>query len=244
MKSERGNGSLPQLLVESSTLTHRALESMTAAIRNGHLAPGELYSVTMLAEEFGVSRTPVREALLVLEREGVVRFERNRGVRVLEITVQDLSAIFGLRLLLEVPAASHACRLIDQIGREALRDELAAMRQAASLGDESDFMYHDRNFHESILRAAGNERLTAMIGNLRDHVRRRGPSTVGQTRDLTSILAEHEAIMEAIEAQDPERTAVAMRDHISRTAELLIRQEGGTDSDVASALWAVVASLG
>ena len=243
MTSAKGNGSLTPLLVESSTLTQQALESMTTAIRDGQLAPGELYSVTMLAEEFGVSRTPVREALVVLERQGVVRFERNRGVRVLEVTVRDLSEIFSLRLLLEVPAAARACELLDEAGRTTLRSELDAMRDAASLGDESEFMYHDRNFHEAILKAAGNERLTAMIGSLRDHVRRRGPSTVGQTRDLAAIFAEHEAIMDGIQSQDPARAAAAMRDHVSRTAELLIRQEGGADDDVASALWPVIPPL-
>jgi DNA-binding GntR family transcriptional regulator len=68
---------------------------------DGRLEAGERYSVAQLAERFGVSRTPVREALLVLERQGVVRFERNRGVRVLETTAHDLEEVFALRLLLE-----------------------------------------------------------------------------------------------------------------------------------------------
>ena len=80
-----------------------------------------------LAERFGVSRTPVREALLLLERQGVVRFERNRGVRVLETSVHDLEEVFTLRLLLEVPATYRACGLLTAEDLDALERELAAM---------------------------------------------------------------------------------------------------------------------
>ena len=100
---------LESLTGDRSTLTTRALEALRAAIVDGRLVAGERYSVAQLAERFGVSRTPVREALLVLERQGVVRFERNRGVRVLETTAHDLEEVFALRLLLEVPATRRAC---------------------------------------------------------------------------------------------------------------------------------------
>lgn len=229
---------LTPLSVEASTLSERAAESIRAAIDSGHLEPGELYSVAMLADEFGVSRTPVREALLVLERQGMVRFERNRGVRVLETTLQDLSDIFGLRLMLEVPASRQASRCLDDAGIAAVRTELTAMRRAAEIDDEAEFMHHDRSFHGHILAASGNQRLTSMIGNLRSHIRQRGVSTVGRTRSLAVILSEHEAIMEALEARDPDRTAKAMRNHIVSTGQLLIEQQGGTESDMSWVRWA------
>jgi DNA-binding GntR family transcriptional regulator len=104
-----GEGSLQSLTLDHSTLAARAHDAIRAAIVDGRLAAGERYSVARLAERFGVSRTPVREALLLLERQGVVRFERNRGVRVLETSVHDLEEVFTLRLLLEVPATYRAC---------------------------------------------------------------------------------------------------------------------------------------
>lgn len=210
---------------DHSTLTSRALDALRAAIVDGRLAPGERYSVAQLAERFGVSRTPVREALLVLERQGVVRFERNRGVRVLETTAHDLEEVFALRLLLEVPATRRACELLDAAGMAALECELAAMERLAREADEGAFMAHDRRFHEIVLESSGNRRLTAIVGQLRDSVRFRGASTVGRSRDLQAILEEHVAILDALRAGDARGAANAMRRHLRTTGRLLIAQE-------------------
>jgi DNA-binding GntR family transcriptional regulator len=216
---------LETLAGDRSTLTTRALEALRAAIVDGRLEAGERYSVAQLAERFGVSRTPVREALLVLERQGVVRFERNRGVRVLETTAHDLEEVFELRLLLEVPATRRACELLSADDLAALDHELAAMSALAREGDEGAFMAHDKAFHEVILRASGNRRLTTIVSQLRDHVRFRGASTVGRSRDLDAIRSEHVAILEALHARDPRAAADAMRAHLLETGRLLLAQE-------------------
>lgn len=216
---------LEVLAGDRSTLTTRALEALRAAIVDGRLAAGERYSVAQLAERFGVSRTPVREALLVLERQGVVRFERNRGVRVLETTAHDIEEVFALRLLLEVPATRRACVLLDDDDLAALDHEIRAMATLAPEGDEGAFMAHDRRFHEIILRGSGNRRLAGIVAQLRDLVRFRGASTVGRSRDLEAILAEHVTILDALRARDPAAAADAMRAHLLETARLLLAQE-------------------
>jgi DNA-binding GntR family transcriptional regulator len=216
---------LESLSGDRSTLTTRALEALRAAIVDGRLEAGERYSVAQLAERFGVSRTPVREALLVLERQGVVRFERNRGVRVLETTAHDLEEVFALRLLLEVPATRRACALLSDDDLDALDHELSAMAALAREGDEGDFMAHDKRFHEIILRASGNRRLTTIVSQLRDLVRFRGASTVGRSRDLRAILSEHVVILDALRARDADGAANAMRAHLVETGRLLLAQE-------------------
>jgi DNA-binding GntR family transcriptional regulator len=216
---------LENLTVDRSTLTTRALEALRAAIVDGRLGAGERYSVAQLAERFGVSRTPVREALLVLERQGVVRFERNRGVRVLETTAHDLEEVFALRLLLEVPATRRACELLSEDDLAALAHELAAMAALAEEGDEGAFMAHDKRFHEVILRGSGNRRLTTIVSQLRDLVRFRGASTVGRSRDLQAILSEHVVILDALRARDSAAAADAMRAHLLETGRLLLAQE-------------------
>ncbi len=200
---------LESLHDDRSTLAGRALDALPAAIADGRLVAGERYSVAGLAVRFGVSRTPVREALLLLERQGVVRFERNRGVRVLETTAHDLEEVFSLRLLLEVPATRRACE-----------------------GDEGAFMAHDKRFHEVILRASGNLRLAAFISRLRDVVRHRGASMVGRGRDLGAILAEHVVILEALRARDPAAAAQAMRRHLDETGRLLLAQGHAAAADL------------
>jgi DNA-binding GntR family transcriptional regulator len=226
---------LESLTGDRSTLTTRALEALRAAIVDGRLEAGERYSVAQLAERFGVSRTPVREALLVLERQGVVRFERNRGVRVLETTAHDLEEVFALRLLLEVPATRRATELLSKDDLAALDHELTAMSALAREGDEGAFMAHDKAFHEVILRASGNRRLTTIVSQLRDHVRFRGASTVGRSRDLDAIRSEHVAILDALRARDPRAAADAMRAHLLETGRLLLAQES---APVAGLPWA------
>jgi DNA-binding GntR family transcriptional regulator len=211
-------------LAAPQTLATHARTAVLAAIGDGRLEPGGRYSVAQLAEQLGVSRTPVREALLVLEREGRVRFERNRGVRILAPTAHDIAEVFELRLLLEVPTTAAAS---DRVDLDALAAELAAMESAAEAGDEATFMDRDERFHAVILAASGNRRLVAAVARLRDAVRGRGASTVGRSRTLAEILGEHRAILEALRAGDAERAAAAMRYHLRRTGDLLVAQEGG-----------------
>ena len=211
-------------LAAPQTLAAHTRHAVLAAIADGRLEAGGRYSVAQLAEQLGISRTPVREALLVLEREGRVRFERNKGVRVLETTAVDVAEVFELRLLLEVPATARACGIVET---GALQAELDGMGEAARAGDEAAFMDRDERFHELILLAAGNRRLAAIVGGLRDTVRGRGASTVGRSRSLDEIQAEHGAILDALRAGDGDRAGAAMRYHLRRTGDLLAAQYGG-----------------
>ena len=214
-----------------TTLTDRATDALRTAIVEGRLRAGELYSVAQLADQLGVSRTPAREALLLLERQGMVRFERNRGARVLETSARDVDEIFALRLLLEVPAAEAAARrAAAREGDElltALERELVEMAARLDPPNENAFMGHDRAFHQLLLDAAGNGRLAAIVEDLRDHVHLRGVSTVGRGRDLRAIYDEHVAIVEALRTGDPPAVGEAMRRHLERTRELLVRAAGG-----------------
>lgn len=204
------------------TLTDRATDALRDAIVDGRLRAGELYSVAQLAEQLGVSRTPAREALLLLERQGMVRFERNRGARVLESSARDIDEIFALRLLLEVPAAREAAGRMGEGEIAAVAAELAAMRARLDPPDETAFMTHDRRFHELLLAGAGNHRLVGIVADLRDHVHLRGASTVGRGRDLRAIYDEHVRVVEALRDGDPDAVAEAMREHLEQTRRLLV----------------------
>ncbi|WP_370467434.1 GntR family transcriptional regulator [Pseudonocardia hydrocarbonoxydans] len=205
----------------------RVLGALRTAVISGELAPGSLHSVQQLATQLGVSRTPVREALIQLAQQGIVRFERNRGVRVLQTSLHDLEEVFALRLLLEVPATRRACALLDATGRRDLRRIFRAMERAADADDEFALWEHDRRFHRAVLEASGNRRLAQYVDGLRDTVLRRGVSTARSSRSLHDIVAEHVVILERIEAGDPDGAAAAMHAHVRHTAELLIAQESG-----------------
>jgi DNA-binding GntR family transcriptional regulator len=184
-----------------------------------------MHSVGDLSEELGVSRTPVREALIELASRGMVRFERNRGVRILQTSVSDLEEIFELRMLLEVPATHKAIERMDMDAERALAAEVVAMAKAAKAGDESSLWIHDRRFHHRLILEAGNQRLADYVDALRDMVLVRGVTTAGRTRSLDEITDEHRVIMESVTTRNADASAEAMRTHIEHTRRLLIAQE-------------------
>jgi DNA-binding GntR family transcriptional regulator len=214
-----------------ANLTAKAVEALHSSIVSGELAPGSLYSVTTLAEQLSVSRTPVREALIKLAEQGMVRFE-NRGIRVLQTSAHDIEEVFSLRLLLEVPATVRSTQLFTTVDRCNLRAAYAAMLRAAESGDEQEMMGHDRRFHAILLEGSGNLRLSRFVDGLRDMVLLRGISTSSH-RSLPEIAKEHEPILRHVEARSAREAAEAMRTHLLRTATVLITQESGSSDTVA-----------
>jgi DNA-binding GntR family transcriptional regulator len=205
--------------------TQEVLEVVRASIIAGELVSGELYSVADLAETLEVSRTPVREALIELATRGMVRFERNRGVRILGTSIHDLEEIFEIRLMLEVPAARRAVGRMLPVEVKGLRSHLTSMQRAAESGDVARLWVHDRQFHRALMIASGNRRLAEYVDTLRDMVLVRGVTTAGRARSLEAIVAEHRAILDRVEAGDADGTAAALGAHIEQTSRLLIAQE-------------------
>jgi DNA-binding GntR family transcriptional regulator len=204
-------------------LQAQARTEIKSAIIEGRLEAGSLTSVRALAELLGMSRTPVREALVDLANDGLVQFERNRGVRVQATQIHDIEEIFDLRLMLEVPAVRRAVPLCTPAEIETLERELGAME--ARLDNETDFMHHDRAFHDVLLQTLGNARLVQFVDGLRDQTQIRGFSTVGRSRPLREIVTEHRRILRAVKRGDAEAAADAMQKHIERTFQLLRSQE-------------------
>jgi len=208
----------------SPSLTERTIEAVREGIRTGALVPGELYSVYQLAAELGVSRSPVRDALLRLAETGMVRFERNRGFRVLVPGARELAELLAVRLALEVPAARRAARSAGPVDHSKLRVEYQAMEEAAAAGDEPLFLKHDQRLHSLILELAGNSYVLRVIDNLRDATRLVGASTIEHSRTLRDVQREHLPIIEALEGNDPGWAAFAMEHHLTETGRLLLRE--------------------
>ena len=213
---------LMPLAPNAPSLTERTIEAVRDAIRTGILMPGELYSVYQLATELGVSRSPVRDALLRLAETGMVRFERNRGFRVLLPSPQDLAEMIAIRLALEVPAARRAALRTGPADVDALNAACRAMELAAATGDEAIFMLHDQRLHALILDLAGNGYARRIIDNLRDATRLTGASTVESSRSLADVYAEHLPIVTALTQHNAEGAALAMQHHLEQTGRLLL----------------------
>ncbi|MBG6185641.1 DNA-binding GntR family transcriptional regulator [Arthrobacter sp. CAN_A214] len=221
------------------TLTDRTIDAVREGIRNGTLVPGELYSVYRLANELGVSRSPVRDALLRLAETGMVAFERNRGFRVVLPDARELAEIIAVRLALEVPAAERAAVRASTADHVALHAEYAAMQASVTAGDDAAFLLHDQRFHTLLLELAGNAHATRIIENLRDATRLVGTSTIRTSRSLDDVYREHQPILDAIQQGDPSAAGAAMRRHLESTGWLLLREAaGGSEASTDSnALW-------
>jgi DNA-binding GntR family transcriptional regulator len=253
-----------QPTVVTASVSEQIMSVIRDAIVKGKLAPGELYSVEQVASMLGlsVSRTPVREALVRLVDAGLVSFERNRGVRILQPNVHDLEELFQLRLMVEVPAAFRAAQGIDDFLAYRLEGEIDAMARAVkasqdiekvSAADESDnkdrneqltrivqdFIEHDTLFHELIISAAGNQKLVRTVRIWRDMITALGGWRLTQARSLEALLTEHQDILETIRNKDCHATARTMYCHIKETGNVLMKelQKELPDSDDFDPRW-------
>jgi len=185
-----------------------------------------------VAEEFGVSQAPVREALRELELLRLVVSEPFRGARVRQVSPRDLAEIYPVRAALEdVAARAAAPAFAGHV--EALREELEGMRTAARQFNVHDFIAHDVAFHRLIVEASGNETLQELWRSL--HVDLRTTITlVTHVEDLAEVAESHVPVLEALESGDAGRAASVLRSHIESFAEW-VPDPGAKDDDGRSA---------
>jgi DNA-binding GntR family transcriptional regulator len=204
----------PMDRLESSSLRDQALRAIRARIVSGSLRPDQLYVLGAVASQLGVSVTPVREAVLELEREGLVELARNRGFRVREMTERDLDEIIEVRVMLEVGAVRKIADGGLMTDAPRLRSLAAETEQSARDGDWVGFLDHDRDLHIGILSHLGNERLIQVVRTLRDQSRLYGLEKVAGTERLLESTREHFLLLEAIEQGRPAEAASIMERHL------------------------------
>jgi DNA-binding GntR family transcriptional regulator len=218
--------------------TDRVHALLREEIVTGQLAGGSLHSIYGLAERLGVSRTPVRDAVLRLADAGMVTIERNRGVRIRGLSVQDIWEVFEARLLLEVPAAAHAARHGSAELLQELGERVHGLTGAAEEHDTAEFMRLDRQLHRAIVLSTGNQRLADMVESLRDATQAHGVSTIDRSRSIRDVQVEHLPIVDAIRRRDADAAAALMRDHLTTTALLLMRQVAAASGEAVPDEWA------
>ena len=201
------------------TLTPRALyeevaEQLRQRIFRRELEPGSWIDELKIAEEFGISRTPLREALKVLAAEGLVTMKLRRGAYVTEVSEQDLQEVYHLLALLEsdaagVVAARAAPAQIAEL--QALHAELAA-----ATADRDRFFVLNERFHMRLLELANNRWRNQMVADLRKVMKLNRHNSLLRQGRIEESLREHAGILGALQARDGERAAAAMLDHFSQ----------------------------
>ncbi|MEY4171288.1 MAG: hypothetical protein RLZ94_2361 [Actinomycetota bacterium] len=199
---------------ERTSLRERVAESLRAALVSGRMVPGTTYSIPALAEQFGVSATPVREAMLDLVNEGIMAAVPNKGFRVVELSDAELDQITELRRLLEVPTVGELAGAIDRAAVRRLRALADAVSDAARRGDVVGYVEADRELHLALLAEAGNPRLVEMVGRLRDQSRLYGLEQLAAEGVLVDSAAEHMRLIDALESGDRRAAERVMAHHL------------------------------
>jgi DNA-binding GntR family transcriptional regulator len=203
--------------VEKISLRERVGRALRAAIVSGEMEPGVVYSAPSLGARFGVSPTPVREAMLDLVREGLVETVANKGFRVTAIAEHDLDEITELRLLIEPPVVAKVTRSIPAADLPALRQMAQAIVDRAVEGDLVEYTEADRLFHQRLLGYSNNVRVVNLVSDLRAHTRLYGLAGLLERGELESVGREHLAIVDTIESRDPRAVEKIVRNHIRQT---------------------------
>ncbi|MFC4495709.1 GntR family transcriptional regulator [Streptomyces ovatisporus] len=192
------------------------------AVLDRRYAGGMLLTEGELAQAVGVSRTPVREALLRLEAEGLLRLYPKKGALVLPVSAQEITDVVETRLLVEQHAARKSSDPVHAGLISRLEELLEEQRAHAEAGDLTAFAVSDRCFHAEIVRNTGNEILTRLYDQLRDRQLRMGVAMMyAQPDRIAKSIAEHAEIMEAVRAGDAEAAAGAVRRHVTWVRHLV-----------------------
>lgn len=210
-------------------LRELVLDAIREAIISGTLKPRERLMEIQLAEELGVSRTPIREALRKLELEGFIVMVPRKGAYVADFSFKDIADVFEIRAALESLAAGLAAERITDEELENMERLLAEKAEAIVRDDMDKLIEVDTKFHEAIYQASRNKRLWAIINNLREQIQRCRTTSLAVPGRRKESLEEHRVIVEAIQSRDPVLSRQVAQDHIENAENSLIesiKQDG------------------
>ncbi|MFF8192723.1 GntR family transcriptional regulator [Streptomyces bobili] len=206
----------PRPVVQRSSVRGQILDALRTALVTGELKPGEVYSAPALGERFGVSATPVREAMQQLALEGAVEVVPNRGFRVIVRGTRELTELAEVRALIEVPVMLRLARTVPAERWTELRPVAEATVRAAASGCRATYAESDRAFHRAVLALCGNDQLVSVAEDL--HRRSQwplvgGPVSHGRAADLMADAAQHLTLLEALGAGDVDVVQALVREH-------------------------------
>ncbi|MBG0832899.1 GntR family transcriptional regulator [Planomonospora sp. ID67723] len=196
------------------SLREQVADALRAALITGEMRPGVVYSAPALAAQFGVSATPVREAMLDLTKEGLVEAVRNKGFRVTELSGRDLDELTEIRRLVEVPTVARLADASRAEGFEELRPLARRIVEAAEQGDLLGYVDADLRFHLALLSLAGNAHLVEVVRDLRTRARLYGLGALRERGVLSDSAREHLDLLDLLAAGDTGGCERLMREHI------------------------------
>jgi len=199
-------------------LTKMAYDALRNSILTNRLTSDVVYNEKGLAEQLGISRTPVREALLELSSQGLVSFLPRKGVVVNKFTREDIEDIFELRYVIELASVKKICLTWTSDDLFPLEQCLEKQKQILSqMENPIAFMEIDRDFHVAISRLTGNGRLVAIMQNIRDILQLMGVRALTARGRMELVILEHSNILEAIKKRNVEEALLRMSVHLDQS---------------------------
>ncbi|PKM81444.1 MAG: GntR family transcriptional regulator [Firmicutes bacterium HGW-Firmicutes-14] len=212
----------PVTLDNYKPLREIVFETLREAIISATLRPGERLMEIQLAEEMGVSRTPVREAIRKLELEGFVVMIPRKGAYVAGISMKDIADVFEIRAALEALAAGLAAERITEEELEQLERILVKIGECVKDNDLEKLVEVDTEFHEALFKASRNERLAQIVSNLREQIQRFRQASLSTPGRMKFAFEEHKKIVEAVSERNVERAQALAIEHIENAENSML----------------------
>lgn len=212
-------------LLRSASLATAAQQEIERLILGGELPPGAKLTEAVLSERLGVSRGPIREAFRRLEEAGLVRQEKNRGVFVRDIALDEAAEIYDLRAVMDELAGRRLAQAITAEQARALRGIVERMEQAARVDDADAYHLLNLEFHDRVVEFAGNRKMASMYRKLVKELALARRRNLGEELALPHSAAEHRQILKAIASGDPEVAGRALFEHAESSKQRMLRNE-------------------
>lgn len=205
--------------IQHRVLYQEAADRIRALIEHGMLGPGEKISEKQLCEKFGISRTPLREALKVLSSEGLVEMLPNRGARVSRLTLSDVKQTYDIMGALEGLSGETACRNITDAELARICELHDEMMEHFRRKELQAYFRANQEIHEGLLAASRNELLQEMYNNLSQRIKRIRYSMEMSDAFWNKAVSDHEEMIEALRERNGKRLGDILRHHLSHKLE-------------------------
>ncbi|MFZ4481075.1 MAG: phosphonate utilization associated transcriptional regulator [Rhodoferax sp.] len=226
-------------LLQSNSLANLVQQEIERAILAGDYAPGSKLNEAVLAERMGVSRGPVREAFRMLDEAGLVRTEKNRGVFVRDIPIDEALEIFDLRAAMDLWVGQRLAASITDAQLKEIRAMVAEMEKAVKAQDARQYHVLNLKFHDRMVEATGNRKLTDTYRKLIKELSLFRRQNLADGVLMRTFLGEHKQIVKAIASGDAQAAGRAMFDHVmlsrQRTLDNDLRQQSQRQAPAATA---------